>query len=213
MVNTYTDYYQKCLICGDKFKPEILPNWFRFCSKPDCVEKGREKVLNNVKQLRYIPTSFFDLYRDRILEKGNTWHYPACANCGIALEKANGQPPMIRKTCPKCPSLFELNHWWNLISEAFYNSKKGEDGFARCEQCGVKDDKKYMRFAVHHKKPIYSLTFDEIGLIWDKNNLILLCPDCHGKAHKEYNKKQKIKKKRKGFKPLDTFMEMKRRVE
>ena len=32
---------------------------------------------------------------------------------------------------------------------------------------------------IHHIKPIHKLSLEELHLIWDKDNLIALCPSCH----------------------------------
>jgi len=34
---------------------------------------------------------------------------------------------------------------------------------------------------IHHKYPVHILTWENIHLIWDKRNLIALCPECHHK--------------------------------
>ena len=32
---------------------------------------------------------------------------------------------------------------------------------------------------IHHKTPVHTLNKDNLYLIWDKENLIALCPECH----------------------------------
>jgi len=44
---------------------------------------------------------------------------------------------------------------------------------------------------VHHIKPVHTLTEENLSLIWDFNNLIVLCPECHKKQpHFLKNKKK-----------------------
>ena len=41
---------------------------------------------------------------------------------------------------------------------------------------------------IHHKIPVHMLTWENINLIWDKNNLIALCEDCHHKKDHQLGK-------------------------
>lgn len=44
---------------------------------------------------------------------------------------------------------------------------------------------------IHHKIPIHTLTVENLKLIWDKDNLISLCKDCHNQQDHQL-KKEKV---------------------
>jgi hypothetical protein len=87
--------------------------------------------------------------------------------------------------------------------------------FVFCEECGELciinssyyhhwDRQLRLRFQqinVHHIKPIHTLTYSELALIWDSDNFIGLCPLCHNNKHKKVN----LEIKHKEFKKITDF--------
>ena len=59
------------------------------------------------------------------------------------------------------------------------------------------EDLKLPNINVHHKTPVYTLTYENIHLIFDFENLICLCQECHKSRHKsrKLNTKLSIKNK------------------
>ena len=81
------------------------------------------------------------------------------------------------------------------------NSKRIErdlNNLAVCEECGklcqiYSTTSLYGKFNIkiiniHHKIPVHKLTIENIHLIWDWDNLIALCEDCHNQQDHQLKK-------------------------
>ena len=67
--------------------------------------------------------------------------------------------------CEKCNKLCKINNdWW------------------AGDYLGALEFKEFESVEIHHKQPVYTLTEENILLIFDSNNLICLCESCHNKT-------------------------------
>ena len=90
----------------------------------------------------------------------------------------------------------------------FYNpfTRYRPELFTLCEKCGkllriYQDYNYYSKNTVegcniHHKIPVHTLDWDNIYLIWDEDNLICLCQDCHNRQDHKLKKIKKIKNRK-----------------
>ena len=72
---------------------------------------------------------------------------------------------------------FYKSQAWKQTRLAFYKEKKG-----LCEEC-LKQGIVKAGVIVHHKIHITQENINNTTVTLDKNNLELLCRDCHGKKH------------------------------
>lgn len=94
---------------------------------------------------------------------------------------------------------------WEKIIEKYGKNNFNFDemnNFTICEECKrlcqiydlyyYKDKfKDFSILNVHHIKPVHTLTRKNINLIWDFDNLIVLCPECHKKQPHFFRKEAK----------------------
>lgn len=93
-------------------------------------------------------------------------------------------PKELRKNviiCESCKCLCKT------VSNTYWSWRVGQD----------KDKMKVCKLGLinaHHIIPVHTLTKDNLGLMWDKDNLICLCPTCHNKTMKKTKKINDFKK-------------------
>jgi 5-methylcytosine-specific restriction endonuclease McrA len=60
------------------------------------------------------------------------------------------------------------------------------DDCIKCESCGkfCKIISEPHKFEVHHKRPVFRTTIHTWEDVWNPDNLIILCIDCHNKTKK-----------------------------
>jgi len=174
--NQIVGYERVCRICGAplKNKDGKYSYYRRYCSKEEC----------NASVL---------------YEKFN---WQGCSNAYIesVVEK---QYPEIKKR------LKELE-----VVRLYYNE------FILCEECGElctkqtyawgndffgpKHLKPFPAINVHHKIPVHTLTEENILFLFDWDNLLILCPDCHNKQDHKLSKIKKVEAPK--FKTIKEWM-------
>ena len=87
----------------------------------------------------------------------------------------------------------------------FKEKKRYIKNLTICEKCGelcqITDyywDRHFNRphdvINIHHIIPVHTLTIENLYLIWEKSNLIALCPKCHNDQDHQLKKIRKIEK-------------------
>lgn len=154
-----------------------------------------------------------------------------CRSCGSRLLKKNGKYNPLRRDCGKeHDNPVQYLNWSTTSSNYVYDlwEKQGEHykefcvphdfykasalerkRMVQCEDCG--NDFRFHEITVHHVVEVNQLTAENIMLIWEPDNLLALCYDCHYKKRHGWNdpedkkenkrialvnkKKEKIRKK------------------
>lgn len=103
---------------------------------------------------------------------------------------------MVKDIIPEEAYKEKKTYWYDPLAR--YNPER----FTICELCGklLRIFESYSYYhknnievcEIHHKIPVHTLTWDNIHLIWDINNLICLCTECH---NKQDHKLKKVKYK------------------
>jgi hypothetical protein len=222
--------YKKCPTCHLLFP--TLPWWINcYCAKHQADFKFMLKMWI---QARNLPIHVFDVFD----QKG----HHVCRNCGGSLLRKDGKYSSVKRyDKPYCSQMgdeiFGHYSWTNVSNHYIYElwGKQCKDpvlgeavkgGLMICEECHAlckaKDDcwndneNHYPTYALHHKVPVYFINETNWELVWDTENLICLCADCHKTKHdaiweqkseemKGYNRRQ-TEKFWKSFAKLDTFI-------
>lgn len=128
----------------------------------------------------------FDVFdTDFIASKGSYYKYKrVCRICGGELLDKNGKYSYRKRYCNKKCSASEIWFSWQDKRWKYIESKiKEENSLDKdpyyCELCNKHLN--YYKIEVHHKIPVHTLTFEQLYLIWDFDNLIMLCHECHTK--------------------------------
>jgi len=89
-----------------------------------------------------------------------------------------------QKDCGNLADEFPYHYWMNYIIPEIIEERKYSEHEIKCEECGkvMYLGSRYHRYEVHHKNPVYKTTVDNWEDVWDPENLIVLCLDCHNKT-------------------------------
>lgn len=110
---------------------------------------------------------------------------PVCRSCGRPMFNKDGKRNLHKRNCNRkdCGGL--ARSFWlyyqmaNVIPEIVYKDSNEE---VKCGECGKVMSIRSHTYEVHHKKPVYKTTVDNWEDVWDPENLIILCLDCHNKT-------------------------------
>jgi len=211
---------KKCLICGDYFPAEPLELKF-YCEKNECQKRLDYKV-NQIKRVRSCSSDLFDIYDlDRPTNYG---FERVCRICGSPLLKKDGTYSYHRRYCGEHNGYgLWTKYNWSEVSKKYAieirdknkeliiqktRNLKLKDRYINnltiCEKCGelcqINDYwdrlslKSHDVINIHHIIPVHTLTIENLYLIWEKTNLIALCPKCHNDQDHQLKKTQKIEK-------------------
>lgn len=178
---------KRCYFCGKYFeiKKDSLPNFKAIC--PSCLKNNyfREIFADIIKSQRYIPFYFFDVFdtdypRSLSPQLEPVEYERVCRGCGARLRNQH-----IRRYCSNECRKKVINYLspYSAKIRKIYKERK-------CEICGKTLNYKPI---IHHIKPVALLEFENLHLIWDPNNLMGVCNECHRKIHKHGIKTQKIR--------------------
>jgi hypothetical protein len=189
--------YKKCRQCGIFF-PSLLGNPNSYCNEHQA--KWIHQIKHHFAKERFIPADFFNVYRYL-----NEQFYRACRVCGDPLiKKIYNKRTKIETIIPyqrmqfckkeSCTfDVFQRQYYWDHTKYDYYSElykkQNQHDGFILCEKCGQqckwRDNTDYDSplpiIELHHKFPCANVDEHNWQLIWDKSNLIALCPTCHDK--------------------------------
>lgn len=157
-----------------------------------------------------------------------------CRSCGTRLLRKDGKYDPRRRDCGKKHEQPVRYYNWGATKDVYLYElweKQGErykyfyessnfwkasiperKRVIKCEDCGK--DFRFHQINVHHVIEVNQLTAENIMLIWDFDNLLALCYNCHYKKrhgwldHDERKEKirlDKIKKRKKKHVTLDMF--------
>lgn len=187
--------------------------------------------ITRIKHARYINLNKFNIYDlKRPLEGGG--YERVCRICGDPLKKKDGSYSAHRAYCGKgacnANKLYYMFDWGTCSKSYLYKVKKEQKEkileelekkginkdnlsiFVLCEKCGALCTAgNYICFSklktinVHHKIPVHTLTEENIMLIWNEDNFICLCTECHGNAHRKVKINPPVVKNRKIVEWLD----------
>ena len=103
-----------------------------------------------------------------------------CRWCGRCIVGQDGRPLWRRRWHPECVAEYRFLFWPAETSTQLCNLR-GEI----CEDCG--QNLAYTAREVHHIVPLLSYPHcdQDPYAAWREGNLILLCHDCHQKAHRD----------------------------
>ncbi len=170
----------------------------------------------------------YDKDRPIIWDEKTVGFERVCRICGETLKKKNGEYSYHKRYCNKCigDSLYDKYNW--SMTSKKYAIKIAEENkeyiiekikelnfkedilynITICEECKslcqiydgyALSNKKINVVNIHHKIPVHTLTGENLNLIWDYDNLIALCENCHSQQdHKlrtvkvEFHKFRKI---------------------
>jgi len=208
------------LACGDYFPAEPLELKF-YCEKNECQKRLYYKI-EYIKRTRFCSSDFFDIYDlDRPISYG---FERVCRICGTPLLKKDGTYSYHRRYCGEHYGyeLWAKYNWGEVSKNYAYEirdknrktiflktrnlelKKRYIKNLTVCEKCGelcqIKDywDRLSLKthdvINIHHIIPVHTLTIENLHLIWDKSNLIALCPKCHHNQDHQLKKIRKIEK-------------------
>ncbi len=67
---------------------------------------------------------------------------------------------------------------WMRLAEKIRNKHYG-----LCQRCGAPNSRE-----VHHKRPISPANIDDVNIVYNEDNLMLLCRACHNHMHNRKSK-------------------------
>jgi len=182
-----------CKTCKEYF-PAEPGEWICYC--PTCYDAPRRlAVLNAIKRMRYIPVDWFDVF-DTEYPGNASWKYKyehVCRGCGKRLINKNGAYSPSKRYCHNPCSFSTTAGQYVVPKWAIIEKNKTSLGFI-CPQC--KKRNKWDQFDVHHIVPVHTLTWENLSLLWDENNLIALCPKCHKQQDHQLVRKRPVEVKK-----------------
>jgi DNA-directed RNA polymerase subunit M/transcription elongation factor TFIIS len=176
--------YKKCRACGELFPSHVL-TINSYCSKH---QKEFKRILERYIRDRLVPVETLDVF-----DKDG---YRVCRSCGKPMYRKDGKRSHARRNCNEkdCGNLaylfFEHYQMPSIISHLLHDRKE-PDGFVHCGSCGRPCNNHISSYyersirphiEIHHIKPVYKTTFETWEDVWDPENLIALCPDCHNRT-------------------------------
>lgn len=172
--------YKKCPIssCHTLF-PTHLFNINSYCSKHQTEFKS---FLEKCIKKRMIPIDTLNIYN----KKGE----PLCRSCGELLRAKE-------ENCvnPNCNNLAQdfPSHYSHKGVAKRYIADHAEGDNCKCEKCGriccvdydhSDSKKKLLKIEIHHKREVFRTSFETWEDVWDPNNLIALCHNCHSRSNR-----------------------------
>ena len=164
-------------------------------STDDILERlGNEKGLNYSQAFKNIPFKkvqaiFNNDFRQAINNESNIIIDQTNLTVKSRAKKLNKIPEEYKNSltiCESCKCLCRIsNGYWSWTND---------DNKIKVRKLGLVN--------AHHIIPVHTLTKDNLALIWDKNNLICLCPECHGKTMRKTKKINDFKK----YRSLDYYI-------
>lgn len=206
---------KRCHQCQAWF-PASVGSWVNYC--PKCLTPTvQAKLLQIIKKTRIIPFVWFDIWDTQYPVKSHYYPYEyVCRICGKRLVGKKGQYLKSRKYCnDPCYSYDTMKQYtWTTVRhiKLHANYRKRDHGH-HCEFCGKIMVKKYGidNPPVHHKVPVHTLDWANIGFIWDLSNLVVLCPACHKQQDHRLKHCEKPSKRHQ-FKDMTGYLEKSRYV-
>ena len=135
----------------------------------------RDKCISILVKKGYVRYTNVDALKELLRAEG---YIDICIWCGKKLKGRN------ITTC-------SVDCWQQFYTHFYHSGVKlrliHERGW-NCENCNAECDCLW-NIELHHKIPLF-----DGGASWDDDNLILLCPACHLKAHRDYRFEKKLQK-------------------
>lgn len=202
---------KKCCICK-KYFPAKLKSYIDYC--PKCFEHHKNSFVDSIKHSRSISVDRFDVF-DKDYPTLKSWYRyeRVCRICGKRLLTKKKKYAYRRRYRSRKCSTSEIFFNWGDTRWKYIESKREGDLTLKCELC--KKEIKHHQVEVHHKKPVHTLNYEQLYMIWDFDNLIMLCHECHMKQ--DHKRKKKITKpvviiKTKNWKKITTFITKKNQI-
>lgn len=183
--------------CSNYIEIDPKKNYIQFL----CESCGKDKIqqdwiFHQISQGRYVSVEWFDVYANEKYENGKfIGAKKLCRVCGGEVKHRSSNYCVAHDYT----DVLDLAGCvLNFSDLANYIKKKRK----QCEKCGDDGEE------VHHKIPVHQSQHDWT-LIFQIENLILLCKKCHNEAH-ESQAKQDEKALKLSHKSLDFFIEQRR---
>lgn len=163
--------------------PAGLRVWNRHCSRH---QSGLVKDLSLVKRTRAIPVEWFDVFD----QEG----FHVCRACGEKLLTKKGKFSPVMRWCKREDEQhvawvrdvllsfpIRRDEYLYLLHKQQHEdpTNAGKKFYLICEKCG----RETSRIDVHHKTPVSFLKLENVNLLFDHENFIALCPECHAGSH------------------------------
>lgn len=212
--------FKKCKKCGIYFK-SILLTVNSYCNEHQ--DLLNDEFLSQIKNDRYIDSSYFDVYNDipyfpsnckteklkqEYLKKCKNENYGSyfqqferiCRICGSRLLSKKGNYDPKRRFCIEHQGTATFSNWSITANNYKYDLWKKQGNIIqnhiqviKCENCN--QDFNIDNIQIHHKIEVNTLNLKNLYLLWDYSNLIALCESCHYLKHAGLTPEQKLKKK------------------
>lgn len=216
---------KQCRECRKKY-PGKLKDPFNLCPEHN-TEKNRSWIVSIFKRNRQINVDHYDVWNDDYQYKNGNLER-ACRVCGGRMLKKDGKPSHHKRYCHHPCGYGDLSisrgqdcHTRNFERHEVYITltkfekfnkpwEFGSSGGHCCEKCLKLLS--YDEIEVHHLVPVCMVDETNYYLIWDQNNLQILCHKCHAKAeeHKLFRVKQtpkeKVERKYSKYKKLEQWL-------
>lgn len=166
--------YKRCRECHELFPSHIL-NINSYCPKH---QNHFKRFLSRCIVNRGINIDVLDVFD----KEGKR----LCRSCGRVMYNKNGKRSLAKMNCHQkdCGNLadeFPYHYWLPYVNNSIVYERKISKSEIKCEDCG-KVMEIGSHYEVHHKKPVYKTTIENWEDVWDPDNLIVLCLDCHNKT-------------------------------
>lgn len=202
---------KQCRECRQKY-PGNLKDPFNLCPEHN-IKENRERMISSFKRTRSINVDHYDVWNDDY-KYGNGNIERACRVCGGRMLNKNGRASHHKRYCHRpCGygdlligkgqdclernferhevyiTLTRFELYLNTKHRSHYSSFRPTSGQC-CEKC--MKVLSYGQMEIHHLFPVCMVDESNYQLIWDQDNLQVLCHDCHAKA--EGHKLFRVKK-------------------